>query len=275
MTLRFVQITDHHLGPDAVAINRGYSPAWALERVLTAIAAADAHHAEFLLCTGDLVDRGHDAEYAFAARCFGIEPAGSAPGPLPMTRPGLEDLALYVVPGNHDPREVFTRNLFPGMPARSRLDVTWRASGVEFVYLDLGVDGREGVFDERSLTFLDGVLEHGAPVVVVLHHHPVKVGIPWLDRAVPHGVERLWERVRGGGIIGVLFGHSHATVGVDIAGVPVLGLRSTCFQFGATEEPSFVIQPLQYRLVTVDEGVLTSQVYEVPLSGEPEGRLLP
>lgn len=274
MNLRFVQITDHHLGADAATINRGYSTAWALDRVLTAIAAADGYDADFLLCTGDLVDRGLDAEYAFAARWFGFEPAGSAPGPLPMTRPGLEDLPLYIVPGNHDPREVFTRNLFPEVPSRSLLDVSWQVGDVVFAYLDTGMSGREGVLEERSLAFLDAVLEHGAPVVVVLHHHPVKVGIPWLDRAVLRGVEALWERVREGGIIGVLFGHSHATVSADVGGVPVLGLRSTCFQFGVSDEPSFVMQPLQYRLVTITEGVLTSQVYEVPLTGEPEGDLI-
>lgn len=273
MTLRFVQITDHHLGADATTINRGYSPAWALDRVLTAIASADAHHADFLVCTGDLVDRGDDVEYAFAARWFGYASAESVPGPLSMTRPGLEDLPLYVVPGNHDPREAFTRNLFPGTPATSRLDVAWRVGDVAFVYLDTGLNGREGVLADGSLHLLDTVLERGAPVVVVLHHHPVEVGIPWLDRAVLRGVERLWERVRGGGIVDVLFGHSHATIHADVAGVPVLGLRSTCFQFGATDEPSFVIQPLQYRLVTIAEEGLSSQVFEVPLTGEPEGKL--
>lgn len=274
MSVRFVQITDHHLGENAACVNRGYATAWALDRVLDAIADADAHGADFLLCTGDLVDAGTDAEYAFARERFGVEAAGEAPGPLPLSRRGLEGLPAYFVPGNHDPRETFVRNLFPATPPATHLDLGWRVGEVNFAYLDLGRSGRQGVLEEASLELLDRVLAEGLPTVVVLHHHPLAVGIPWLDAAVPLGIDRLWRRLSGG-VIGVLFGHAHASVERAVRGVPVLGLRSTCFGFAATEEPTFVIQPLHYRLVTVEGGVLSSRRYEVPLLGAAEGSPAP
>lgn len=271
MTLRWIQVTDHHLGRDATTVNRGYATAWALDRVLTAIAAADRHGADFLLCTGDLVDVGEDAEYALARELYGVVAGGEAPGPLAMARPGLVGLPAYFVPGNHDPRVAWSRNLFPQSAPDERMHLDWTVGGVQFVFLDLGTGGRAGDLRPDALAFLGAVLARGRPTVLVLHHHPVEVGIPWLDRAVPEGIDRLWDALRGAPVLGVLFGHAHASVERRVEGIPVLGLRSTCFQFGATDQPTFLIQPLQYRVLTVDAGGLSSECFEVPLVGPAEG----
>jgi Icc protein len=266
MSVRVLVVSDHHLGPDACTVNRGYAPAWALDRVLDAIASAGWHGADALLSTGDLVDRGDDAEYAFALELLGIRPGGEAPGPAVSTRPGLEGLELYLVPGNHDPRLAWIRHLFPATDPAERLDLVWSIGDQTFVHLDTGRDARAGVLLDASLDVLDATLTSGRPVVLVLHHHPVEVAVPWLDRALPEGVERLWRRLDQG-VIGVLFGHAHESVDATVRGVPVLGTRATCFQFAPTDEPSFVIQPLEYRVVTVDGRSVTSERYTVPLTG--------
>ena len=275
MSLRFVQVTDHHLGSGPADAYFGYATAWAVQRVLQAIADASAHGAQFLLCTGDLVAHGTDEEYAFAREVFGVAPAGRAPGPLVVRRPGLEGLHAYFVPGNHDPRAALIGALFPESPPAIHLDVSWDVAGLAFVYLDLGTGGRAGVLREASLALLDEVLARGRPTVLVLHHHPVEVGIPWLDRALPEGVQRLWDRLAGGQVLAVLFGHAHASVRREVHGVPVFGLRSTSFQFAASEAPAYVIQPLHYRVLTVEGGRLRSQLYEIPLQGPAVGRPLP
>jgi Icc protein len=266
VSVRLLVVSDHHLGPDACAVNRGYAPAWALDRVLDAIASAGWHGADALLSTGDLVDRGDDAEYAFARELLGIRPDSSAPGPATSTRPGLEGLAMYLVPGNHDARDAWIRNLFPDTDPAERLDFVWSIGDQTFVHLDTGRDGRAGVLLDASLDVLDAALTSGRRVVLVLHHHPVEVGVPWLDRALPEGVERLWRRLEHG-VIGVLFGHAHESVDAQVRGVPVLGTRATCFQFARAEEPAFVIQPLEYRVVTVEGPTLASERYTVPLTG--------
>lgn len=267
MTLRFLHITDHHLGSSATVVNRGYATAWALERVLEAIAASERHDADFLLCTGDLVDAGTDEEYAFARGLLGIEPAAEVPGPLVVRRPGLEGLPLYIVPGNHDPRSAWLRNLFPKTPPRDPLDLRWDHGDLAFAYLDLGVGGRAGDLREASLAYLDTVLAERERVVVVLHHHPIPVGIPWLDRALPDGIERFWQRCRPDRVVAVVFGHAHVSIEERIDGVLAFGTRSTCFQFAVSETPEFVIRPLQYALVTIDDSGASVQRYEVPLTG--------
>jgi Icc protein len=274
MSLRLLVISDHHLGRDAGTVNRGYATAWALERTLDAIAAAGGHGADAILSTGDLVDRGDDAEYAFAREVLGVRPGGSAPGPLASARPGFASLPFYLVPGNHDPRDAWLRNLFPDHPPTEHVDLEWSVGGQAFVHLDLGSDGRRGTLRERSLRFLDRALARGRPVVLALHHHPIPVGIPWLDRALPDGIDRLWDRL-GRGVVAVLFGHAHASVDADVRGVPVMGTRSTCFQFAESEEPEFMIRPLQYRLVNVDGTGVTSERYEVPLTGPAVARVVP
>lgn len=274
MSLRLLVVSDHHLGRDAGTVNRGYATAWALERVLDAIAAADGHGADAILSTGDLVDRGDDAEYAFARELLGVRPAGSAPGPLASSRPGFANLPFYLVPGNHDPRDAWLRNLFPDRPPTEHVDLEWFVGGQAFVHLDLGSDGRRGALHERSLRFLDRALARRRPAVLVLHHHPIPVGIPWLDRALPEGIDRLWDRLERG-IVAVLFGHAHVSVDATVRGVPVLGTRSTCFQFAESEEPEFMIRPLQYRLLTVGGSAATSQRFEVPLTGPAVARVVP
>ncbi|MEX2534582.1 MAG: metallophosphoesterase [Trueperaceae bacterium] len=269
MAVRFLVISDHHLGRTYHSVNRGYAPAWALERVLDAIAAHRCHDADFLLSTGDLVDEGVDEEYAFAHHLFGVRSNGMAPGPLPLQRRGLEGLPLYLVPGNHDPRDTWLRSLFPGTPPAPRLDLEWQAAGQDFIYLDLGTSGRAGALLDSSLERLDRALERGSRPVLVLHHHPIEVGIPWIDRALPAGVDRLWSRVAGGRIRALLFGHAHVSLDATVYGIPVLATRSTCFQFAVSQEPEFVIKPLHYRVVTVDGEAVHTQLYEVPLTGEP------
>ena len=271
MSTRLLVVSDHHLGRDTGTINRGYATAWALGRTFDAIAAADGHDADAILSTGDLVDTGDAAEYAFARRLLGIRPGGRAPGPLPSSREGLARLPFYLGPGNHDPRRAWRDALFPDEPARDHIDLTWTIGGTTFVHLDLGSDGRAGVLRETSLRHLDAVLERGMPVVLVLHHHPVPVGIPWLDRAVPDGIDRLWERLERG-IVAVLFGHAHVGIDATVRGVPVLGTRSTCFQFAVTEEPEFMIRPLQYRCLTIDGATVRQERFEVPLTGPAAAR---
>lgn len=265
MGFSFIHISDHHLGSSEGALNRGYATAHALGRVMDRIAQQAAHGADFLVCTGDLVNEGTDEEYAFARRFLDIQGASPPPGPLSVSWDGLERLPAYFMPGNHDPREGFVRALFPGAPLAPRLDTSFRHKGVRFVCLDLGTGPRAGKIDPETLAFLRRALAGDAQCVVLLHHHSVPVGIKWLDDALPPEVGAFWDAVGRGHVLGVLFGHAHATVEVDVGGVPAWGVRSTNFQFAPADEPLFHMLPPHYRVVTVSGSRLTSQVHEVPL----------
>jgi Icc protein len=265
MDFSFIQITDHHLGPSEHAYNRGYATAHALGRVMDDIAHHEAHRADFLVCTGDLVNLGTDEEYAFAQRFLNIAERAVPPGPLSISWNGLRRFPAYFMPGNHDPRETFCRHLFPGSPSDPRFDVSFTHKGVQFVCLDWGTGPRSGEILPSTLDFVGSRLATGTPTVILLHHHPIPVGIPWLNEALPTRIQEFWNVIASGHVLGVLFGHAHTTVEAVMNGVPVLGLRSTSFQFVPAPEPAFCMLPPHYRVVSISGDRLTSRIYEVPL----------
>ena len=83
-------------------------------------------------------------------------------------------------------------------------------------------------------------------------------------------IQVLWDllvapRVNGK-LLGVLSGHTHITYERFYKGIPVFGLRSTTFSFALQDEPLAVLEPPHYRLVSVQDGLLTTRIFEVNLS---------
>ena len=262
MGFTFIHLTDHHLGDTEHAYIRGFAPAHTFARVLEDIASNDAWDADFLLFTGDLVNLGTDAEYAFARRLLGIAGRAESPGPLSVAaaRSGRR-VPAYFMPGNHDIREAFHRNLFGG-PSTGPV-TAFTHKGVQFVCVDTGNGSRRGEISAPAVRVVAERLADGAPSVICLHHHPIPVGIAWLDAAVAAGAQELWDAVASAHVLGVLFGHVHTTVDAQVGSVPVLSLRSTCFQFVPADAPLLCLLPPHYRIVTVTGDRLTSQIREV------------
>jgi hypothetical protein len=57
----------------------------------------------------------------------------------------------------------------------------------------------------------------------------------------------------------------HQTYENGMYEIPVLGLRATTFQFALQNEKLFCLQPPHYRLVTIENKKLTTEIFEVPL----------
>jgi Icc protein len=261
MTLRFAQITDHHLAEGDLLW--GYSTGHALRAVLRHI-AEHAGPLDFVVSTGDLTEHASDAEYRGFLDTIGAEPAGVFPGPLLARGQGLPGVPLYALPGNHDARPTLLRCLFPDSPPAERLHASFERGGVRFVCVDWGAANKAQSSPDLP-GFLEAVLD-GTPAVILMHHHVVPMGHPHLDALIPDDVAVFAERVAGRGVLAILSGHTHATFERELAGVPILGLRSTCFQFAPTEGPLLrCLQPPHYRVVSIAGGALRSEIVEVPL----------
>ena len=262
MSLRFAQITDHHL----CAGNQllwGYSTGWALRSVLRHL-AEHAGPLDFVVSTGDLVEHGADDEYQTFLDITGAQPAGVAPGPLLLNAEGLRDMPLYVLPGNHDRRPAFFRHLFPAAPAAELMNVAFERGGVRFVCLDWGPGGK-AVASRETLDHLADSLRDDRPAVLLMHHHVVPVGSRWIDALIADDLTPFVKLIAGRSILAILSGHAHATYTGELAGVPVYGLRSTCFQFVLQDELLRCLLPPHYRIVTIDNRALTTEIVEVPL----------
>lgn len=260
----FIHISDHHLRETDALLSRGFSTGYAFRRVLDHIAEHHAHGADFIVTTGDLVESGADAEYSAAKARLQLElQAREPPGPHWVTTAGLL-LPMYFLPGNHDPRPAFFRNLFPSARARPQINAAFEHKGVQFVCVDWG-DQNQAVAYPEMLDFLARTLQPGQLSIILSHHAVTAVGVAWLDAFLANDLEKFWQVVRGRQVLGIFTGHLHATYERVAQGIPVFGVRATTFQFALQSEKLFCLQPPHYRVVTVDDATLTTQIFEVPL----------
>jgi Icc protein len=264
----FIQMTDHHLGESESALVRGFSPAYSLRRVLAHIADHHASQADFIFSTGDLVDPATDAAYNSLKRMLNLQVAAYPPGPGQITLEGLLDFPVYFIPGNHDVRENYLRSLFPETPITPLVNTTFIHKGVQFICPDWGAQTK-AVMHSTTLEFLSAALQTELPAIIISHHHLAPVGVQWLDEYLADDGDRFWQVLSAPGvrakILGVLCAHVHMSYALEVQRIPVYGLRSTAFPFARTDEPLITLQPPQYRLVTVQDGTLDTQVFEVKI----------
>lgn len=265
MSLTFIQIADHHLRERDDDLTRGYNTAYAFRRALEHMAQNATARADFLVTTGDIVDLGTDAEYQAAFRRLGLEPdATEPPGPHLVSGQGLPRLPMYFLPGNHDPRPVYFKNLFPNAAPREWNNVSFVQKGIQFVCIDFGA-ANKGVVYPEMLEFLEAALSTNSPTIIFSHHPVVRVGADWLDDFLADEVGKFWEIVRGKNVLGIFSGHVHMTYEQVVEGIPVYGLRATTFQFAQLPTRYFCLQPPHYRLVTVDAGQISTKLFDVEL----------
>ncbi len=211
--LRLLQLTDSHVSGEEGGRVRGMDT---LASLAACLAHAQRHHGpvDAMLLTGDLVQ--DDARgYLRLAPLFARSRA-----------------PVHCLPGNHDlPAEM--ADLLSRRPFST--DPVVRCGDWTLLLLDSSVAGAgHGELGAESLAFLDDTLGRFADThaLVVLHHHPVPTGSPWLDDIMLRDADRLLEVVRRhGNVRGLLWGHVHQAFDALEGGVAMMATPSTCFQF--------------------------------------------
>jgi 3',5'-cyclic-AMP phosphodiesterase len=202
--MRIAQITDPHMtaGPPEPG---GYDAAAALAAVL---AEVERLRPDVVLLTGDLAADGRPEEYRRLRTLF-------AAAPVPVV----------AVPGNHDAREAFARELAGSairVGAGPGLWLEHDDGPVRLIGLDtLGPDGSDaGVLGEAQLAWLAGRLrqDDGRPVLIFMHHPPFSLGLPmdWTRCADGDDLGRLLRAHPQ--VLAVLCGHMHRAARVAWAG---------------------------------------------------------
>jgi Icc protein len=279
MAFSFIQITDHHLTANEAVLTRGFSTNYAFNMVMRHLDAEVRRRADlrevtpkFVVSTGDMGEMNPIEAYRSASRILHPRVASvKAPGPIIVTLDRTGEMPMYFLPGNHDDLDAMLQHFFPddevaapGDGDTERLNVWFEEEGVRFVCIDWGREAKASS-TPAMFDFLSAALEDGQPVVILTHHHVTPVGAAWLDSFIADDIGRFWEIVRGGHVLGILGGHVHMTTEASVAGIPVMTLRSTAFQFARQDRPLLTLEPPQYRLVTIDGDSLTSRVFEVRL----------
>lgn len=250
--IRFIHITDTHIGstPDFSLYGRRPLP-WLTKLVDTINALPFA--ADFILHTGDVTDDGSENAYLLAKN-------------------QLQRLRLpvrYVV-GNHDDGRLLQRVLLNVSEPPERLTYDFTLAGVHFVVLDsngsVTPGGEIGV--EQRAWLAGHCLPEGPPLVVILHHHPVSLDNPWLDRRgddwpatmrmdMPDRARVIdtmlpaRERLKG-----VFFGHVHHAFSVRHQGISFTAAASGFCQLRSWPSDRVVAPsgaPPGYNVVTIDD----------------------
>jgi Icc protein len=264
-----IQISDHHLPERESDLVRGFSPTYTFRAVMRHIAKHSAQHADFILSTGDLVDPCSEAGYQNARRLLGLKQAQSPELFGEITIEGLQNFPMYFMPGNHDERPLFVQHLFRQSAPNKLVNFAFQHKGVQFVCLDMGAAPKAVLYPE-TLDFLAQALLNDIPTILVTHHHIVPIGSRWLDEFIANDIQELWKLLTAphvnGKLLGVLSGHTHITYEKYYRGIPVFGLRSTTFSFALQDEPLITLELPHYRLVSLQNGLLTTRIFEVNLS---------
>lgn len=213
-----IQITDCHLFADPAAEIRGLRTRDRFLKVWEHVARSHGD-ADLLLITGDLTHDEQRESY-LALRMIVADW-------LPR---------LQVIPGNHDDRSLL-REIF-SCPSYANLDrivfvdnrTNWQVIG-----LDTHIPGQlAGELGKEQLHWLEKVLQEqpATPTLLCMHHPPILVNSPWLDRiGLQDPVE--FQRVvdEHPQIQLIVAGHVHQDFTGTFAGVPVLTTPSTGLQF--------------------------------------------
>lgn len=252
MTIRILQLSDPHLLSDPDSRHRNVPTYRSFRRVLRHL-DSQVSGFDWVILTGDLAHDEQRETYRLLRRT-------------------LEERSTpwRMIPGNHDCRALM-REVFPEMTGSGRdsfgfcLDLPgWKLVGLDS-RLPGSASGRVG---RRQVNWLRKELEAGSgvPTILFIHHPPVPVGCPWLDRIGLEDAGQLRSVVEAAPQVQlVLCGHVHHEFRGRLGEVEVLSAPSTAFQFVPQGEvPVFDPAPPGARILELDGSRWRTRVVRVP-----------
>ncbi len=210
--LKFIVLSDLHLGPPGVAVN-GLDPGARLSQAV-AVINRDHADADFVLVTGDLADQGEAAAYHHL-------------------RDRLAELGppVHLTLGNHDDRTAFLSVFGPRHDdPEGRVSRALDAKGYRIILLDTSepglVGGRLCAGRKRWLAAcLDEARDR--PVIVVQHHHANPLSLPVDQIILEDGEDYLALLSRHPDLRGVIAGHVHLPSAAFWRGIPMVTLAGS------------------------------------------------
>jgi len=170
MSLRLLQLSDCHLQHDVNDPYRGINPEKHLHSTLRSVAEWAP---DILVLSGDLADLASPAAYQRLNDHIGK-----------LQRPA------WAFPGNHDCLDLMRSSLIDKHFVWSN---PWVVNGWQLVWLNSNIPGKpEGELNQEKLEVLEHI-DNQLPTLLFLHHQPVVVGTPWIDRFRLKNPDCLWQ----------------------------------------------------------------------------------
>lgn len=258
--MRFVHITDTHIGPTLEHRVLGQLSYPALEALVEQINSLP-FAPDFVLHTGDITDDASEAAYALA-------------------RPLLEKIKapIFYLIGNHDRPEPMQRVLLGKAPTAERYDYYTTVAGLGLAVFDTrGPVDPAGTLTAQQLESLRNLCQpDGPPLIIAVHHQPVELDVEWLDHgwnggqmiidcsdAFLEAIAPARHRIRG-----VFFGHVHRSAQVFRNNILFSTPPSACAQIVAwptQKEPIPSLGELPgFNVVTIQDDQTIIRNYTFP-----------
>lgn len=203
------QISDCHVVPSDTAKGKLMATEEYLERAVSHVLALDPRPDAAIL-TGDLVDDGSVAEYDLL---------------IEILAPLQKEIPVYVIPGNHDDRDVMRERMrgagYDHLPEAGPLRYAVDLGELRLVALDTVIPGEPGgALSDDALAWLDERLaEEAKPTLIMQHHPPFATGLAHMDGMSLEAPERQASIVaKHGHVLRVLCGHLHRSIASEFAG---------------------------------------------------------
>jgi len=210
-----------------------------LVRALRAVAALRPAP-DAVIITGDLTESGLPPEYAMVRETLARE----------------LHVPTFVIPGNHDRREVLLRELPGTGSADGFVQYVVDDLPLRLVMLDTVVPGAgHGELCARRLAWLDAALAAlpDKPTMIAMHHPPFACGIGHMDRIALRDPARLLELMqRHPQVERIVCGHHHRSVtarfGPAIASICPSVAHQVELQLTEDAPSAFVLEPPAYQI---------------------------
>ncbi len=262
---RILQISDPHIMIPPGKVSNKLETLLLFEQVIDHILENMEKIApvDVVISTGDIADIGDVQSYqAFRKQ---IERLG---------------LPYLMIPGNHDLRAPM-HHCFKDlgfMPESGKINWVHDLKDLRIIGLDSLIEGKGGgLFDAASARFLERALAGAAqkPVLLAIHHPPIKSGIWFMDKIGLEGHELLAETLRPfTNEIRIISGHLHASITGTINDRVVVVGPSTCSAFAtdyrADAPVGFMTGPRGYVVHDWDNGFRSNCTYITSFNG-PHG----
>lgn len=212
--IELIQLTDTHIFSDPGETFDGVDTAKSLSEVIACAKTRD-WPPDAILVTGDLV---HDTGTQAYERLAAILKTLQHP--------------VFCIPGNHDDPALMQQVL-----NQDNISTTKSILFDQWIILMLDTflpNTHAGYLDEDELNFLDGELQANKNkyALICLHHPPVSINSPWMDRMGLQNPEQLFAVVdRYPQVRAVLWGHIHQEFNSIRKDAKLMATPSTCVQF--------------------------------------------
>jgi len=231
------QISDLHIG---ISVDVDFRGDRATVDTATALAAAVsglnnmATRPDVVVATGDLVADGKVEEYQrFSELVASLE------------------IPLILVPGNHDNRKALRTVFEDASYLRSEIEACYYvidnpSDPLRLVCLDtLVADQHGGKLGEQQLDWLDRTLaSSNKPVLIFMHHPPIRTGIPMFDEMGCSDGDRLGEIVeKYPQVLAIGCGHVHRPIHAMWNGAMLHVAPSASYQYSLSMYENSLIVP--------------------------------